>query len=319
MKKNNKIKNNDGIVIGVDGGGTKTEAWVAELNGKVLRKGKSGSSNLRNLGIKDSIFNVIEAIKCSGLNFKTDKILSVLIGFPAFAEEYKKSENEIKKEFLKQNKLFNIDKKNLYIVSDQEVGFKSGSSEKDGVVVICGTGSVVRGWKKDKSAKCSGWGWLFDKSGAYWVGKKALERTIESIDGRAKKSILTNLIIKNLEINNIESLNEIIYKKNHLEIISPLSLLVDESSKKQDIVAKNILKQASEELVLSVKTVIEKLKFQKKIDLVLIGGMFESGTLLKFFKKEIKKNNLNVKIIRPLKPPVYGAIKLAIEKVNEKS
>jgi len=39
-------------VIGVDGGGTKTLAALADLKGKILAKAKSGSSHPRYLGLK---------------------------------------------------------------------------------------------------------------------------------------------------------------------------------------------------------------------------------------------------------------------------
>jgi glucosamine kinase len=320
MKKNSeKLFNKEGVVIGVDGGGTKTEAWAIDSSGKILGVGKAGPSNLRNLGIEKSISNIVKSIELSYLKLKKNNVLSVFIGLPAFAEEYRTKEIEIKKEFLKQNKINFISNNNLFIGSDQEIAFKSGTNEKEGIVVISGTGSVVRGWKGKESVKCSGWGWLSDKGSSYWAGKKAFEKTIEAMDGRIQKSILTELVIKKFKVKNIEELNRIVYEMEHIDIFPRLALLVDESSKKKDVIARDILNEVSNELFLATKTVIKKLKFNKKVPIILVGGMFKSKILLDFFEKEIKKNNLNVEIIIPIKPPVYGAVKSAIQKINGKS
>jgi len=50
-------------VIGVDGGGTKTVAALADLDGKILRIGRTGSSSPRNVGIKRAAQNIAQAIK----------------------------------------------------------------------------------------------------------------------------------------------------------------------------------------------------------------------------------------------------------------
>ncbi len=312
MKKTNKsIKKN--IVVGVDGGGTKTDVWVADEYGKILSKNQGGSSNLRDIGIKESMFTVFKTTEKALLKINQKKVLSIFIGLPAFAEEYKKKENEIKKEFLKCNKK-NFKFNKVFIGSDQEVAFKSGTDEKEGIVAIAGTGSLARGWKGKKDVKCSGWGWLGDKGGAYWAGKKAYEETLKSLDGRTKKSILSNLIMKKLKIKKAEDLNSIVYKGNHVKALSQLSFLVEESASKKDRIAVSILKEGSEELSSLVINIIKRLEFKKEFPLVLIGGMFKSEIFTNNFKKEIRKINSNALLIFPKEKPALGAVKLAKEK-----
>lgn len=50
-------------IIGVDGGGTKTEAALADLSERILRIAKSGSASPRNVGIKKAVENIVEGIK----------------------------------------------------------------------------------------------------------------------------------------------------------------------------------------------------------------------------------------------------------------
>ena len=59
--KKEKIKKE--FIIGIDGGATKTEAWLADLKGKVLFKTIKGSSSPRNVGIKKTAQVIVETIK----------------------------------------------------------------------------------------------------------------------------------------------------------------------------------------------------------------------------------------------------------------
>ena len=40
------------MLLGVDGGGTSTEAWLAEASGQVLGRGVSGPSNAKAVGLE---------------------------------------------------------------------------------------------------------------------------------------------------------------------------------------------------------------------------------------------------------------------------
>ena len=54
---------NQKYVIGVDGGGSKTIAVLADLKGKVLKEVKTGPSNFIKDGIKETVLNITKAIE----------------------------------------------------------------------------------------------------------------------------------------------------------------------------------------------------------------------------------------------------------------
>lgn len=145
-------------VIGVDGGGTKTIAALADLEGRVLTIAKSGSSNPRNVGIKRAAENIAKAIR-GLLKNKKRKILSTFIGLAALEEEYKLKKEEIKKELLKQRGVSKKALGKITIGSDQIIAFRSATDKKEGVLLIAGTGCVAHGWRAGREAKASGWGW----------------------------------------------------------------------------------------------------------------------------------------------------------------
>jgi len=310
------MKKQNYIIVGVDGGGTKTDAWAVGLDGRLLGKGRSGPSNLRNSGIKDSALAVAEAIKKSTSGLKRKKILSAFIGLAAIEEEYKGKENGIKKEILKYSKALS-DAGKVIIGSDQEAAFRSGTDEKEGVIVIAGTGCVARGWKKGKVIKSSGWGWLADEGSACWAGQQLYQKVLREIDGREPKTTLYEIASREIRFKNAEELNRKVYGVQPVAALSRLSLAADLAARMGDKEAGKIFEKAGEELSLAALTVIKKLRFGKEFPLILVGGMFKSSILTETFKRKIKKNSPRAKIIIPSDPPVYGAVKMAREKYGK--
>jgi N-acetylglucosamine kinase-like BadF-type ATPase len=310
---------NQEYVIGVDGGGSKTTVILANLKNRIIARHQVGSSHPRNIGIKNAIKNLAQAIeKILGKIRGDKKILSTFLGLPAMEEEFKFKEYIVRKELLKNRKIQPIFKGKVIISSDQLAGFRSGTDEKEGVVLIGGSGCAAHGWRKNREIKVDGWGYLSEMGSAFWVGQKALQAVWKELDGRGPKTLITKVVLQELKIKNKKNLIEKIYSKNPFKIILSLSVLVDKASKKGDKVAKNIMKEAGKELALSANTTIRKLNFQKvKFPLVLIGSMFKSKIVLDTAKKEIKKIAPKVKIIRPRVEPAIGAVKLAIGAIRD--
>ncbi|HUW71689.1 MAG TPA: BadF/BadG/BcrA/BcrD ATPase family protein [Candidatus Humimicrobiaceae bacterium] len=312
------LRTNQEYVIGVDGGGSKTTVVLVNLKSQILVRYQADSSHPRNIGIKNAIKNLAQAIeKVLGKIRGDKKILSTFLGLPAMEEEFKSKKDIIKKELLKHKKIQSIFKGKLIIGSDQLAGFRSGADEKDGIVLIGGSGCATHGWRKSQEVKVDAWGYLSEMGSAFWVGQKALQAIWRELDGRGPKTLITKLVFQKLKIKNKETLIEKIYSKNPFKVILPLSVLVDKASKKGDKIAKDIMREAGKELALSANTAVRKLNFQKfKFPLVLIGSMFKSKIVLDTVKKEIKKVAPGVKFIRPKAEPVIGAVKLAIETLN---
>jgi len=301
------------VVIGVDGGGTKTTTALATLEGKILKLVKTGSSSPRNIGIKKATDNIAIAIK--KVLKRDKKIISTFIGLPAVAEEFKGKKKEIRKELFK--KIPEIFKGKVEIGSDQEVAFKSGSKQKDGVLIIAGTGSVVCGWKGKKQVNVSGWGWLADEGSAFFIGQKTFQAIFKDLDGRGPETLLTKLTFKELKLRKKEDLVNFIYSKNPTETVPLLSIICEKASKKRDKVAKSILIEAARELAFGANIVIRKLNFKDlKFPLVLVGGIFKSDIVVKRIKKEIKKIAPKAKFVLVKNKTVLGAVKLAIERIS---
>lgn len=316
------LSQNNNYIIGVDGGGTKTTAALANLAGNILKIGKADSASPRNVGIKKATENIIRAVtNVLPPQSKNYKIVSIFIGLPAVEEEFGSEIKKIKEVFLREKKISQALSGKLTIGSDQLVAFWSGSDKKEGVVLIAGTGCVAHGWKGRKEDKASGWGWLADEGSGFWIGQKVFQAILKDLDGRGEKTLLTDFVLRKFKVKRPSSilLNRKIYSQDFIKVVSSLSLICDLACKKGDKIAKSILTETAEELAASVKTIIKKLSFsKKKFPLVLVGSVLKSKVVLNTFKREIKKIASKVDFIVPKEDPVVGAVKLTIEAIKNK-
>lgn len=305
-------------VIGVDGGGAKTVAVLADLRGRILKMAKTGSSNPRNVGVKTAAENIAKAIRKILPNNKKIKISRILIGLAAMEEEYRFKKEEIEKEILKYKEISSIFNGKVIIRSDQIVAFRSGTDKKNGIVLIAGSGCVAHGWKNKKEVKASGWGWLADEGSGFWIGQKAIRAIFRELDGRGLKTKITKLIFKEWKLKNKHELMQKVYSGGTIRNVSLMSETANKAAEEGDKVAKLIMEEAGKELALSANSVIKKLRFQKqKFPLVLIGRVFKSKIILQTLKKRIKTFAPGAEFIIPKKEPVVGAVKLAIGKLKK--
>ena len=310
-------KENQNYVIGVDGGGTKTISALADLNLKILKIAKTGPSNLRNVGIEEAVLNISKAILKVIKGIKEKNILSIFIALAAVEEEFKSEKEKIKREIFKNPKISKALRGDIEIVSDQIAAFRAGTDEKDGLVLIAGTGSVCHGRRGKKEVKTGGWGWANDEGSGFWAGQKGYQAIFKDLDGRGPKTKITKSLFKEWKLKNKEDLMKKIYGKDSIRNISLISKTIDKASQMGDKVARKILEEAGEELSILAISVIKRLNFHnKKFPLVLIGAMFKSKIILNNLKKEIKKLAPRAELIFPKEEPVIGAIKLAIENLK---
>ncbi len=298
------------FVIGVDGGGTRTRAVLADLNGKAIKEAEAGPSSPRNLGSREASRNIYEAV--SKIMPEEKNVGKIIIGLAAVSEQ-----PDLKKEvlhFLRENGLSEFLLNRTRVISDQLVAFRAGTNSKEGVVLIAGTGAVARGWRGEKEVKVNGWGYLADEGSAYWVGRLALEAIFKDIDGRGKDTKITEVAFDEIGVKSRKILLDEIYNSPPTLFVPRFSVFCDEAASRGDETAVFILQRAGEELALSALTVIRELNFEEeKFPLVLVGGMFKSRIVLQKTKEMIEKNVSRVEFLEPKEEVVKGALRIALE------
>jgi N-acetylglucosamine kinase-like BadF-type ATPase len=168
-------------LLGIDGGGTTTEAWLAEPGCHVLGRGTSGPSNAKAVGPEAARWALDSAIRgafhAAGLTpAPVDVICLGLAGFD------RPDDREILAGWADDAHWG----RRLVMVNDGDLVVAAGTPKGWGVGVIAGTGSIAVGRATDgRTARAGGWGHLIgDEGSAYGVVLNALRLVARRADGR---------------------------------------------------------------------------------------------------------------------------------------
>mgnify|MGYP001385385179 CR=1 FL=1 len=184
------------LFLGVDAGGTKTRAVLADATGAVLGAGEAGPGNFQAIGATaagEAIGTAVRGALASASAGKGDAANAVAApavrgAFFGLAGVRTETERETMRAEIAKLGLGGA----VGIGSDIEVAHAGALAGGPGVVVIAGTGSAA--WGKNAAGdtwRAGGWGWLADdKGGGYWLAVQALAAACEGEDGRGPATSL---------------------------------------------------------------------------------------------------------------------------------
>ena len=305
-------------ILGVDGGGTRTIVQVADLSGEVVAESESGSSNYKSVGIKIAKENINKAV------FKVIDLLNKSKEFTFKNACFGLSGNDscedrdIYHKIIFDSKIKDyLNPASTIICNDTRIGLAAGSNSKNGIMIICGTGSNCYGINEEgKEAKVNGWDYILgDEGSGYAVGIKALRALMKAYDGRGENTLLFKTILEDLNIKNVSELIRWAYIDSFSkDKIAAIAKTVCRTAEMGDRISIKILEEEAKEAVNSVTVVANKLNMaDKKFDLVFVGNLFKCE---KYFKsvlmKKLKSKFTQINFMPLTEKPVEGAIKLAL-------
>ena len=303
-------------IIGIDGGGTKTLALVADLRGKILGLGLSTGSNYHAVGLENAIKAINDASQQAISNAKTSNIKSACFGLAGAGRQ-----NDYEIIYPQLLNLRIADK--ILLKHDAFIALAGATICQHGVIVIAGTGSMAFGINQSGfEERSGGWGYLLgDEGSAYYISRQALSFACKAFDGRGNKTSLLNAIIVHFGLEDFTQIVKKIYSKEFSpKDIASIAPIVTLQAGLDDKIALEILRDSAYELALSAKSVIRKLKMtDEKVLVAICGSVFDAGgLLLKYFRENIKSDFPLAEIISPKFKPVTGALLLALREIGIK-
>ena len=302
--------------IGIDGGGTKTAAVLANTDGEVIAGALAGATN-PNSATDEEIKQVLSSI-ISQLKRQFESAFEYPIGlFAGMSGAAGESAS---------NRLYNIFQEvfpnniSSTIVPDPINALYSGTLGAPGIVQIAGTGSITYGIDSDhRHVRAGGWGYLFgDEGSGYDIGRRAVIAVTQASDGMTKATMLTEALLQKFQTTHARTVVGHIYNaaSPKLEIAS-LSKLVFESYKEKDPLAKTIIEEAAQAMVKQIQTVKQNLfPAQKSVPLVLAGGIFSDKEVMPVILNKLLPEK-EFKQIIPHIPPVGGSLVGALSAQRE--
>ncbi len=305
------------LVLGVDGGGTKTHALVADDRGEVCGVGLSGPSNWEDVGLggAGAALRVAVGEALAGAEIQPEGVEASVFGlagvdWPSDVERL----------------AFAIDPLHLVapvdVVNDSPVALRAGTERAWGVVVIAGTGSVVAGRSAGgRMFRTLGLGRLFgDFSSSTEVSEEAVRAVANAYIGKGSATTLSDGLCRHFGAATVAELLERLSRQqvqgrveDEVENVAPLVIAAAAGG---DAVARDLLVRVGHGLGESVVLVAGRLDLlEGPFEVVLAGGFLAAaGELVRRPLEQVVRLRGPAATFLVLEmQPVVGAALLALE------
>ena len=303
-------------VLGVDGGGRKTHAAVADLDGTLLGVGQASGSNWEIVGLDAALLAIAEAsdlaLERAGLGRGgVDAAVFGLAGLDWPADDAQMQTSLDALGFGGKRRL----------VNDAFVALRAGCPQPWGVVVISGTGTIAAGRDPaGKEYRTLGLGRVFGDFGSEFdVSELAVRAVADAYTGRGPSTMLTDLLCARSGEATTERLLERISRAD-TRLRSPevanMAPLVLEATEAGDLVARQILEEIGQALGSTAGHVATRLGMEDlEFTVVLAGGLFRTPNryLLDQLELGVRRTAPNASLSILSAPPVVGAVLIALE------
>ncbi|HLP15239.1 MAG TPA: BadF/BadG/BcrA/BcrD ATPase family protein [Bacteroidota bacterium] len=306
-------------VIGMDGGGTKTVAIIAALDGTIIAEHVAGPTNFQFIGVEKAAQTIYSLICdcCNSAGCTVREISAVTLGLAGAGRtgDQKRMADGLRAYAVSQGTRL----KEVIVDSDARIALEGAFKGGPGIIVIAGTGSIAFG--KDRHGvihRVGGWGRILgDEGSGFFIGRAGLTAVTRYIDGRGEKTSLTKLVAEKFCLSDQTEIITAVYQSAF--DVASIAPLVLEAAMKNDQVSRLIVEQASTDLTNHVRALGMKItppsrrKVREKIPVSLIGGLIANDTLLRrMLLAQMELALPHVQVTEPLSVPAYGAVVMSI-------
>lgn len=300
------------LVMGIDGGGTKTTALLADEEGHVLGRGHAGSSNYHAIGLAATEEALMKGIQAAFADAGQTprRLAAVCLGL---AGVDRPEDQALIRAWAREAQVA----KEVILVNDGAIVLAEGTPENWGVAVVSGTGSFAWGrTPQGITARAGGWGHLLgDEGSGYAIALEALRAIARATDGRGRPTALSQAILSHLGLPSPAALIGYVY--GHLlspAEVATLGPLVDQAAEAGDEVGAEILRRAGEELGLAAAMVAKRLGLGcRKFPLALAGGVLcRSARVQRELLTALERRGWEADPVSMVAEPARGAVRLAL-------
>ena len=267
------------LVVGVDGGGSKTHVIVADEKGREIATLTGAPSAVRP-GEAVHSAEVIAALVRDALTIAGREGIrprSLVVGVAGIGRE---KERKALVRALGAEGLAD----DVHVVADAEIAMTDAFGDGPGVLLISGTGSVAFGRSPTgEFRRCGGWGPdCGDEGSGAWIGRRALSVVTSSHDQREPDTRLVGAVLTALELEEVDDLVTWAAQATPQKLAA-LAVPVVTLASERDLRANSICTIAAEELVLHVRTLARQLFVDERasVPVALAGGMLRRGSFLR--------------------------------------
>jgi glucosamine kinase len=306
------------LIVGVDGGGTKTKVIVADEQGHELASATGPGSAVRPGEAANSADIIAQTVRDAliACDREGDTPRVLCAGLAGAGRE---AERLAVREALARLEVAD----HIIVEPDAAVALEDAFGDGAGILLVSGTGSSCFGRSPTGAfARCGGWGPnIGDEGSGAWIGRKALSVVTASVDGREPETPMLGALLTALELEDSDGL---IGWAAHATpaALARLASTVITVAATGDQRANSVLTMAAEELVTHVRALARQLFSDERaaIPVALAGGLMERGSYLRKLVEHRLKSAVPGATIRA-EPviPARGALRVALHKAAQRA
>ncbi|GAB4478934.1 MAG: N-acetylglucosamine kinase [Anaerolineae bacterium] len=300
--------------LGVDVGGSKSHALIADEQGRALGFGESGPGNHEVVGY-DGLAHTLQTITAQALDaagLTIEQISAAGFGLAGYDWPSEREQHAAAIETLGLRAPYEI-------VNDTIVGLLAGASEGWGVSIVSGTSNNCRGRDRHgREGRVTGHGPWF---GEYGGGAELVMRAVHAITAEwTMRGPATRLSQAFMDLTGERTLAGLIegLALERIRLDASAALAVFACAHAGDEVARELIAWSGRELGSLAVGVIRQLGLQDEaFEVVLVGSMHDGGPLLHDpMKAVIGAEAPGARYVRLTAPPVVGGVVLAMQQMG---
>lgn len=294
----NVVNVNRKYLLGIDGGGTKTEFLLTDSSEKEIRRLILGASNPVSIGIENTYDILNDGITelCEGLNLSEISVYAGIAGA-------KSGDNQL----LINTFLSKFSFASYNCVSDVDLALEVALKGENGVAVIMGTGIVAFARSGEKLRRSGGRGYMIDKGGSgFHFGSDALNSAFEFIEGRGGSETILKLVENNLG-KDLESSVAEIYNGG-ASFVASFAPVVFDALRLGDSASLEIIDRNAYEAAKIINGALKSINNNNN-KIIICGGLCKQKEILYPFLTKYIKGDFSLDFLD--EPMVNGAVSLA--------
>ena len=303
-------------VLAVDGGNSKTDLAIVDLDGTVLAAVRGPGSSPHHVGVAGSVERISalydQARAAARRPERADVGVFMLAGVDLNGEE------EALHAALSEQSW--VDR--ALVRNDTFAVLRSGTDASRGVAVVCGAGINCVGIAPDgRTARFPALGAITgDWGGGYDVGLAALGAAVRADDARDEPTTLSRIVPEHFGLSTAEDVAIAVHtRKLSGWRLAELSPLVFAAAQAGDPAARELVERLADEVASFALAALTRLAMLgDDVDVVLGGGLLRAGSahLDDRIEATIHATAPRAHIIRTAQPPVVGAAVLALDEAG---
>ncbi len=299
------------LFLGVDGGGSKTQAVVVGEAFEVLGLGEAGPSNYHYVGEATAVENVRLAASAALTMSGATAVESAAFCLAGIRRQPDFDRMEPRLAALALSPRTVLD-------HDAAAAHFAALAGEPGVVVIAGTGSFAFGIGREGQRFTSG-GWgptLGDEGSAYWMVLEAVKLALAAHDRGDEPGAMTQALITGFEAHDVLTLVDRVYHSGKSrEEIAALAVSIGQLSEAGDRHAARVLHDAGKHLAKLAIQVSSRVYPHGDMPVISYqGNVFNAGESLRSsFRMWTRFSRPFARIFPPMHEPVFGAARLAMD------